>query len=259
MIQIRIIPCLLLQDCGLVKTLKFSKPVYVGDPINAVKIFNEKEVDELIFLDISRTPGKKPIQFNLIEKIANESFMPFCYGGGITTIDEIRKLFKSGLEKAAINTAALSNPEFITQGADKFGSQSIVVSIDVKKNLFGKYVVHSQCGKKNTGKNPVEWAQEAEHHGAGEIIINSIDRDGTMMGYDVELVKTVSASVNIPVIACGGAGNLSHMSEVLMNTEVSALAAGSMFIFHKSRNAVLINYPERKELKKLFIDSGCNG
>jgi imidazole glycerol-phosphate synthase subunit HisF len=258
MIQIRIIPCLLLQDSGLVKTLKFSKPVYVGDPINAVKIFNEKEVDELIFIDISRTLGRKPIQYNLIEKIANESFMPICYGGGITTIDEIRKLIKSGLEKAAINTSALSNPEFITQGADKFGSQSIVVSIDVKKNLFGKYIVHSQCGKKSTGKSPVEWAQEAEQLGAGEIMINSIDRDGTMMGYDVELIKTVSASVNIPVIACGGAGNLSHMSEVLKNTQASALAAGSMFIFHKSRNAVLINYPERKELKNLFIDSGCN-
>ncbi|MEI6766183.1 MAG: AglZ/HisF2 family acetamidino modification protein [Bacteroidota bacterium] len=252
MIQIRVIPALLLQDSGLVKTLKFKKPVYVGDPINAVRIFNEKEVDEIVFLDISRTKAKKPIQFSLIEKIANECFMPFCYGGGIRSIEDIRTLFKLGLEKAAINSYAVERPEFITEAADKFGSQSIVVSIDVKKNLFGKYNVYTQCGDHNTGKNPVEWAKEVERLGAGEIFINSIDREGTMEGYDIELIRAVSEAVGIPVIACGGAGTLEHLAEAINNTKASAVAAGSMFVFHKRRNAVLINYPERKELKTLF-------
>lgn len=252
MIQIRVIPALLLHDSGLVKTIRFKKPVYVGDPINAVRIFNDKEVDELVFLDISRTAGKKPIQFDLIGQIANECFMPFCYGGGIRNIDDIRRLFRLGLEKIAVNSYAVERPEFITETSDKFGSQSIVVSIDVKKNLLGKYHVYTHCGHHNTGKDPVEWAQEAAQRGAGEIMLNSVDRDGCMQGYDITLVRMVAEAVNIPVIACGGAGTLADMAAVISATKASAAAAGSMFVFHKNRNAVLINYPERKELKRLF-------
>ena len=250
MLRPRIIPCLLVKNKGLVKTINFTAPKYVGDPINAVKIFNEKEVDELIFLDIDATKNEKEPSFDLIRNIAGECFMPFAYGGGIKSLEQIEMMIKSGAEKIIINTRAFLQRNFIKEAADRFGSSTIVVSIDVKKGLFEKSTVYIKGGTLNTGKNPVDYAREMEDLGAGEIMINSIDRDGLMEGYNIELIKGISEAVKIPVIACGGAGKLSDLSSVTKIANASAAAAGSMFVYHGSRNAVLINYPDIKELLK---------
>lgn len=252
MLKIRVIPVLLLKNNGLVKTVKFKSPKYIGDPINAVKIFNDKEVDELIFLDISATPNKLGPNFNLIKNIASEAFMPFGYGGGISTIDEIEKLFHLGVEKVILNTSAYNNPQLITKAAKVYGNQSIVVSIDVKTNFFKKKHIFVNCGKHKINQNPVEYAQIIEELGAGEIFINSIDRDGTMTGYDLELVKSISDAVNIPVVACGGAGNLQDFRKAVLKANASAVAAGSMFVFNGIHKAVLISYPSYNELERLF-------
>lgn len=250
MLKTRVIPCLLLKHDGLVKTVKFSQPKYVGDPINAVKIFNDKEVDELIFLDITATIENRKPPFDLISRIASECFMPFCYGGGITTVEEIAKLFKLGVEKVAINTQALTNPSLIERAAERFGSQSVVVSIDVKKNLFGKYRVFSHGGRKSVKVDPVSFAQQMEQTGAGEILLNSMDRDGTGAGYDLELIRSVTESVRIPVIACGGAGKLDDFSSAVKTAGASAVAAGSLFVFQGPHRAVLITYPAMSELER---------
>lgn len=250
MLKTRVIPCLLLKSDGLVKTVKFSQPKYVGDPINAVKIFNEKEVDELVFLDITATIENRKPPFDLISRIASECFMPFCYGGGITTVEDIAELFKLGVEKVAINTQALRNPSLIERAAESFGSQSIVVSIDAKKNLFGKYRVFMHGGRKSAKIDPVSFAKQMEAAGAGELLLNSIDRDGTGQGYDLELIRTVSESVRIPVIACGGAGKLDDFSEAVKDAGASAVAAGSLFVFQGPHRAVLITYPATSELER---------
>jgi len=250
MLKTRVIPCLLLKNLGLVKTARFDNARYIGDPINAVKIFNEKEVDEIIFLDIAATAEKRGPSFELLSKITNEAFMPFSYGGGIRTLADIRKVLWLGAEKVVINSYALENPEFIKEASQQFGSQSIVVSIDAKKNSRGGYEVFSNNGKKNTKLDPAKWAKQAEEMGAGEIFLSSIDRDGLMNGYDTELVEKVAKAVSIPVIACGGAGKTEDFKSAV-KAGASAVSAGSMFVFFGPNRAVLINYPDVKELEKI--------
>ena len=206
MFRPRVIPCLLLKDKGLVKTIKFKEPKYIGDPINAIRIFNEKRADELIFLDIKATEEKRIPNLEFISQISDECSMPFGVGGGIRKIEHIKNLIAAGAEKAIINSYAIERPDFVTETANRFGSQSVVVSIDVKKNFFGKYEVYIKSGKIATGLDPVACAKEMEKRGAGEIFLNSIDKDGTMSGYDINLIEKVSKSVDIPVVACGGAG-----------------------------------------------------
>ena len=252
MLTTRVIPCLLLRNQGLVKTVKFKEPKYVGDPINAVRIFNDKEVDELLFLDITATVERKAPPMKVITEIASECFMPLAYGGGVRDLEDIRQIFAVGVEKVCINTHAVEEPEFIRQASDIFGNQSIVVSLDVKKNLFGKYEVHTHGGTKNTKLDPVDHAVRMEQMGAGELILNSIDRDGTQQGYDVDLISKVTSAVKIPVVACGGAGTVAHFREAVKQGGASAVSAGSMFVFHGKHRAVLISYPGQDELKKAF-------
>lgn len=247
----RVIPVLLLDKGGVYKTVKFKNPVYIGDPLNAVKILNDKEVDELIFLDINASTQKREPDYEYLSSIAGECFMPLCYGGAVNDIHQIKKLIFSGIEKVSINTAALSHPEFIREAADKFGSSTIVVSIDVSKNLFGKYQLHNKSKVKTRFSNPVEMAVEMNRLGVGEILINSVEKDGTMSGYDLELIRKISSEVDVPVVACGGAGQLSHFKPAI-DAGASAVAAGSMFVFHGVHKAVLINYPSQQELQKSF-------
>ncbi len=250
--QNRIIPCLLLHDKGLVKTVQFKNPVYVGDPLNAIRIFNEKEVDELIFIDIDATREKTEPDYALIEDIASECFMPLCYGGGIKTIEQIRKIFALGVEKVAISSAAINNPNLIKEAASIFGSQSIIVVVDVKKSLLGQYHVYIENGTKNTKLNVIEWAREVSKLGAGEIVINSIDNDGTMKGYDLGLIKEITKNISIPVTALGGAASLNNMGDVINKSRASAAAAGSLFVFTGVHKAVLINYPARSEIDEIL-------
>ena len=243
----RIIPVLLLQGRGLVKTKQFSDPVYVGDPVNAVKIFNEKEVDELILLDISDRTREKGPDFDYLKEIASECFMPLCYGGGIRSTNDIRKLLRTGVEKVAVNTCAVTAPAFVKEIADMFGSSTLVVSMDVKKDIFGRYCVAAAGGKRKVSLNPEKFAELAESLGAGELMVQSVDRDGTMKGYDTALLKRVAVAVSIPVVACGGAGSMEDIESVFSETSVSAAAAGSIFVFKGKHRAVLINYPERSD------------
>jgi len=252
MIRPRVIPALLLKGKGLVKTVKFKDPKYLGDPINIVRIFNDKEVDELVLLDITATPENRGPQFELLKNITSEVFIPLAYGGGIRSMDDVRKLLSIGIEKLIMNTSAVENSSLIRETADHAGSQAVVASIDVKKNFLGKYEVFTRCGQKKTGLDPVKHAIEMEKMGVGEIIINSIDRDGTMQGYDLDLVRKVSDAVGVPVVACGGAGNLTHVSEVIKHGHASAAAAGSIFVFQGPLRGVLISYPTPKELKEFI-------
>lgn len=253
MFRPRVIPCLLLKDKGLVKTVKFKDPTYVGDPMNAVKIFNDAKADELVFLDITATNDGRIPDIEVIQNIAEEAFMPFAVGGGINHIDQVRNLINAGAEKVIINTAAIENPSFLSEIAEIFGRQSIVVSIDVK-NDNGNYKIFTNSGKKEHEFDLVKTAKLMEESGAGEILINSIDNDGTREGYDLELIKTVSNAVKIPVIAIGGAGNYADLSNAVMEGAASAVAAGSLFVFIGRKRAVLINYPDAEELQELFND-----
>jgi imidazole glycerol-phosphate synthase subunit HisF len=252
MLKTRVIPCLLLKNNGLVKSVKFKNPTYVGDPINAVKIFNDKEVDELLFIDIEASRQKRGPNFDFIVKISREAFMPFGYGGGIRTLEDVKALMRLGVEKVSLNAYALENPDFITAAAEIVGSQSVVVAIDVKKDLWGAYKVYDHVSQKATKINPVEYAQMAVLKGAGEILLNSVDRDGTFSGYDIDLLKKVTSSVNIPVIALGGAGSLHDFALAVTEGNASAVAAGSFFVFYGPHRAVLITYPEKNALKKLL-------
>jgi imidazole glycerol-phosphate synthase subunit HisF len=248
----RLIPCLLLRNNGLVKTVRFRESTYIGDPINTVKIFNEKEVDEIFFLDIDATRlGKEP-PYELIQNIASECFMPFAYGGGIQSVEQIEKIIKSGAEKVIINTHAYKNEGFLREAVRQFGSSTIAVSIDVKNVFLRGNTVHVRGGTQNTGISPAEYAKKIENDGAGEIMINSIDRDGMMGGYDIELIKSISSSVRIPVIALGGAGSLNDFKQAVRMGGASAAAAGSFFVFHGKRRAVLITYPSYSEISDLF-------
>lgn len=248
----RIIPVLLLKGKGLVKTVQFKDPRYIGDPINAVRIFNDLKADELIFVDIHASRENRNISVDLVTAIGDEAFMPFAVGGGITNLNQMERLFKAGAEKAVINTGAIENQRLIEDAAKHFGSQSIIVSIDVKQNLFKKQVVCIRDGREKTRLDPVDWARQAEVLGAGEIMINSIDRDGMMTGYDLDLVRRVSDAVSIPLIACGGAGSLDHLRQGYAQGRAHALAAGSLFVYHGPRRAVLVNYPSKAEVSELF-------
>lgn len=251
----RLIPCLLLDNGKLVKTVQFKKPVYVGDPINAVKIFNDKEVDELVFLDINATRARKSPDFAYLKKITEQCFMPLCYGGGITSLEDIGMLFRIGFEKVSINAAAVDHPELISEAAKVYGSQSIVGAMDVGTNLFGKAVVKTVNGAHSTKYSPGEYAKRLEEAGAGEIFLNSITQDGMMEGYDCELISEVADSVRVPVIACGGAGSLQDCKRAI-DSGASAAAAGSIFVFWGVNKAVLINYPDSSETAALFAASG---
>jgi cyclase len=248
----RIIPCLLLRNNGLVKTRKFKESTYIGDPVNTVKIFNEKEVDEIFFLDIDATRLKKEPPYELIQNIASECFMPFAYGGGIHSLQQIERIIKSGAEKIIINTQAFLGKNFLKEAVHQFGSSTIAVSVDVKKEFLKGNIVYIKGGTQSTGINPVDYVREIENAGAGEILINSIDRDGVMEGYDIELIKSISNSVKIPIIACGGAGSLSDFGSAVKQGGASAAAAGSFFVFHGKRRAVLITYPSYSEISSLF-------
>lgn len=241
----RVIPCLTIIDKGLVKTEKFKKAKYVGDPVNAVKIFNEKEVDELIILDISATKEGRGPDFDLIEDIASECFMPICYGGGIRNIDDVKKLFSLGIEKISINTSLVSNIKLVKEVAKIYGSQAVVASIDCKKKFFKGYKVISNSDVVEV--ELLDWVKEIEQAGAGEILLTSIDNDGVKCGYDLDLISLVSRSVNIPVISCGGANNVNDMKDALA-AGASAVAAGSMFVFHGKHRAVLISYLSPDEM-----------
>ncbi|MCB0013469.1 MAG: imidazole glycerol phosphate synthase subunit HisF [Anaerolineales bacterium] len=248
----RVIPCLLLHNKGLVKTRRFRDPVYLGDPINVVKLFNDKEVDELIFLDISATVEDRAPNFRYLAEIATECFMPLGYGGGVRTVEHARQLTALGVEKIVINSYVAENPAFVRQAADLLGSSSVVVSMDVKRSWLGKYQVFTQGGRKNTGLDPEAFAVQVASMGAGEIMVNSIDRDGMMQGYDVALVRKVAQAVDVPVIACGGAGGVQDFSEAVFEGHASAVAAGSMFVFQGKHRAVLISYPGQQELDAVF-------
>lgn len=253
MFRPRIIPVLLLKNKGLVKTINFKSPTYIGDPINAVKIFNDMRSDELVFLDITASLENRLPSPEIISTISDEAYMPFAVGGGIKSVNDVKAMIGAGAEKVIINSAAVTNPELISQAAELFGRQSIIVSIDVKKNLFGKQKVYTHSGTKQTALNPVEHAIEMEKQGAGEILINSIDREGCMTGYDIDLIKKITSVVKIPVIAVGGAGNLEHIKQVVTEGGASAAAAGSLFVYHGPLKGVLINYPEQKVLQHLFV------
>ena len=247
--RIRIIPLLLFENDGLTKTVQFNQRTYVGDPINAIKIFNEKEVDELIFIDIEASSKKKQPNFKLISEIATECFMPLCYGGGITKIEEIKTILSSGVEKVCIGNAAFSTPELITEASKRFGNQSIVVSIDVRL-VKGEYRVFANSGKTDTQLNVVEYARKMEHLGAGELLLQSIDHDGKQSGYDTSLIEIVTNAVEIPVIVAGGANSM-HDFELGIKHGASAVAAGSMFVFYGKHRAVLINTPSKEEFDSL--------
>lgn len=252
MLSYRVIPCLLLSNGGLVKTRKFKNGVYVGDPINAIRIFNEKEVDELVLLDIRATLDKRGPDFDLLKEIAGECFMPLAYGGGITTIDQIRALLRLGIEKVIINSALNRDPNFVRGAVARFGSQAITASIDVRRKLFGRYEAMTCAGTEATGDTAVEAARKAEQLGVGEILLTSIDAEGSMEGYDIDLLTKVSQSVNVPVIASGGAGCLEDFRSAVRQGHVSAVAAGSLFVFYGPHRAVLITYPDHSKLCTLF-------
>lgn len=246
--RIRVIPILLIQNGGLVKSVKFKNHSYIGDPINAVKIFNEKEVDEIVILDISATKEKRVPNIAQISEIAGEAFMPLSYGGGITTLEQVKKILYEGAEKVILNASAFKNLDLITQISEQFGSQSAVVSIDVKKDWLGNYKVYLQNGSKKTGMSPVEFAKRAEQAGAGELILMAIDRDGTYQGFDIDLVKQVSEAVAIPVVACGGASHIDDFVNVINTGGASAVAAGSLFVYASEQRGVMINYPKQEIL-----------
>jgi len=248
MFRPRIIPVLLLKGNALVKSKGFKDFRYIGDPINAVKVFNDLKADELVFLDIEATKEKRTISTELVRQVGEEANMPFAVGGGIKNLDEIQKIIAQGAEKVIINTCAVENPKFIREASDNFGSSTIVVCIDVKKKFFSGNVVWSNSGSKSSKYSPKDFAKLIEENGAGEIIIQSINKDGTMSGYDLDLIKEISTTVTIPVVALGGAGNLEHMIEAYTQGFASALAAGSLFVFQGPKKGVLINYVENSDL-----------
>lgn len=252
MLQKRIIPCLLLHKGGLYKTVKFKEPTYIGDPINAIKIFNEKEVDELMFLDIDASTGNKEPNFALIEDIASECFMPLSYGGGIKSVEHMKRINSLGVEKFSISSAATKDHKLIRDAADVFGSSSVIVTIDVKKELFGSKKVYIHNGKVNTKIGIIDFVKKMEEHGAGELVINSVDRDGMMAGFDLELLSEIKAQTSIPIIGLGGGGNLQHIAEVFEKTKIDAVACGSMFVYQGPLKGVLINYPSRIKIKELL-------
>ncbi|MBN1505715.1 MAG: imidazole glycerol phosphate synthase subunit HisF [Sedimentisphaerales bacterium] len=260
MLRPRIIPCLLVKNGGLVKTVQFTRPKYVGDPINAVRIFNEKEVDELIVVDIDATAFRRDPDYTLIKSLAAECRMPLCYGGGVKRVDQVERIISLGVEKVAMSAAAISDPSLVARAADVVGAQSIVVVMDVKKTGPGEYELWTQNATRSTGVCPVAFAQRAEGLGAGEIVINSIDRDGTMKGYDLELARAVREAVSLPITVLGGAGSVKDVGELIRSFGIIGAAAGSLFVFKGVYRAVLISYPNRAEkdaLANAMAQSRC--
>lgn len=254
MLRPRIIPCLLVSDGGLVKTQHFKDPKYVGDPINAVKIFNEKEADELTVLDIDATVQGRGPDFEMIEHLAVECRMPLCYGGGVTTREQAKRIIGLGVEKVAISAAAVDSPALITQIADEIGGQSVVVVLDVKKPLFGREVdVYTHNGKKKARQSLVELVQEIEQRGAGELVVNSIDRDGMMKGYDLDLAGRMRGMTRLPVTMLGGAGSLDDIGALVDRCGIVGAAAGSLFVFKGTYRAVLINYPNPAQKDEIVL------
>lgn len=249
MFRPRVIPVLLLKNKGLVKSKKFKDFRYIGDPINAVRIFNDFKADELVFLDILATKENRLVSLDFVKKVGEEANMPFAVGGGIKTIEDIQKIISAGAEKVIINSFAAENPDFIQQAADTFGSSTIVVCIDVKKKFLGGLKTFTRNGKKSTRYSPVEFSQLMESKGVGEIIVQSIENDGAMAGYDISLIKSISEAVTVPIVALGGAGHLKHLQEGYKEGFANGLGAGSMFVYHGKKNGVLINYPEKSEVK----------
>jgi len=250
MLKTRVIPALLLRDDALVKTVKFSKPGYIGDPINTVRIFNELEVDELVFLDIEATTQTRKPNLRILREIANECFMPLAYGGGLHDFETAKEIFEIGFEKVVLNAACHTHPKVIEQLARHYGNQAVVASVDVKKNFWGNYEVFTHSGSKNSKKNPVEWCKQLEAMGVGEILLTSIDKEGTWLGFDVELTLKISEAVGVPVIAHGGAGSLEHISQVVHQGKASAVALGSMVVYQQKGLGVLVNFPDKNILAK---------
>jgi cyclase len=255
MLRPRIIPCLLVKNKGLVKTTRFKDPKYVGDPINAVKIFNEKEVDELIVLDIDATTEKREPDYRMIENLAVECRMPLCYGGGIKTSEQALRIFGLGVEKVALSSAAMDSPEIVSRIAQRVGNQSVVVVLDVKKSGSGDYEIWTRNATNNTRKCPVEMARQFETLGVGEIVVNSIDNDGVMKGYDFALIDKVRAAINVPMTVLGGAGSLKDIEALIGRYGIVGAAAGSLFVFKGVYRAVLINYPKPFEKDGLIASA----
>lgn len=245
----RFIPCLLLKENGLVKTVNFKNPKYVGDPINTVRIFNEKEVDELIFLDIDATPKNKEPNYKLLEEIANECFMPLAYGGGIKTFEQAQRIFNIGIEKVAINSSLHNNLNLVKQISEVYGSQAVIGVIDVKKNFFGKAQVVSNSANNKHNYSIEEWVKKIEDAGVGEILITSVENEGTWKGLDIDLIKKITSVSKVPVIAHGGAGNMEHLVAGIKQGGANAIAMGSMVVYQKKDFGVLINFPDRKLLE----------
>jgi len=251
---VRVIPCLLMRmrDWGIVKTIRFQDETYIGCAINAVRVFDAKDVDELLLLDIDATLDGRIPNLEIIAEIADESSMPITVGGGIRTLEHVREVLKSGADKIVVNSIAAEDPDFIRQAAGRFGGQCIVVSIDARRNGNGSYQVYTRRGRQETGLDPVQHALRMQELGAGEILLNSIDRDGTWDGYDLELLRQVSDTVSIPVVACGGAGKLQDFADAVNIGHASAVSAGSFFLYHTRRRGILITFPTREELQNVL-------
>ncbi|MFT4778431.1 MAG: cyclase [Flavobacteriales bacterium] len=246
----RIIPVLTIDQRKLVKTVKFKKPNYIGDPVNAIKLFNDKMVDEIVVLDITASSQGRAPNYELIYEMASECFSPLGYGGGISTFEQAQRIFSLGVEKVILNTVVKTKPELIQQIADTYGSQSVVVSIDVKKKMLGGKKPHFKSGSESTSENLADFAQKMEKAGAGEIVVNHIDADGTFCGYDHALIQEIASAVNIPVVACGGAASFTDMTNVISETQASAAAAGSIFVYKgNNTNSILISYPTPEDIK----------
>lgn len=256
MLRTRVIPSLLLRGESLVKTVKFGKFVYVGDPCNTLRIFNELEVDELLVLDITATPDGREPNLKLLADIADECFMPLGYGGGIRRLDHAKAIFAIGFEKVVVNSQAVATPQLITDIARHYGSQAVIVSIDVKTSLWRGPEVRTRGGRGRTGLDPVAWAKESENRGAGEILLTSIDREGTWSGFDLDLIRAVSDAVSIPVIAQGGAGSLADIGKAVNVAHASAVALGSMVVFQKKGMGVLVNFPSPNKLARALEPAG---
>jgi cyclase len=252
MLDIRVIPTLLLKNQGFVKGVKFKNHRYIGDPINTIRIFNDKEADEILILDILSSITCSEPNFKLLADLATEAFMPLSYGGGIKTLNQIETLFSIGFEKVVLNSYAAENLQFISEAVSIAGSSSIVVSIDVKKNFFGRYEMFIKSGTQKINLSPFEYARKAQEMGAGEFIINNIDKEGTKTGYDLQLMKSMTDILSVPVISAGGAGSLIHFKDAVKESNLSAVSGGNFFVYHGKHDAVLIQYPQYEVLKDLF-------
>jgi len=249
MLRTRVIPCLLLKNESLVKTIKFKEYNYIGDPVNTVRIFNELEVDELMFLDIFASKEDRNINIKILQDIANECFMPLSYGGNVKSLDDAKKILEIGFEKVVINSNSFANLKLIEDISKHFGVQSVVGSVDFKNSFWGKQIVYSHHGRKKQSVDIVDWAKQLENSGVGELLITSIEREGSWDGYDVEIIRSITENVRVPVIANGGCGSINHIGEVVKKASASACAVGSMIVYQKKENGVLVNFPDRRKLE----------